>query len=233
MHNEHGSPTVVNCTFRENRANEYGGGIEDYDSDTTVINCKFIGNEADKSGGGMDNNDSNPTVTNCTFSGNKAAEFGGGMCNYKSSPTLTNCTFSGNSANYISGNVGGGIENYNSNASITNCIVWGNSGGQISGSANVSYSDIQGDWPGEGNIDADPQFVDPDGADDIPGTQDDNLRLYLWSRCINAGNNSSVPPDTADLDGDGNTEEPIPFDLDRDPRIVDTRVDIGAYEYLL
>jgi len=233
MHNEHSSPTVVNCTFRENRANEYGGGIEDYDSDATVINCRFIGNEADKDGGGMDNNDSNPTVTNCTFSGNKAAEFGGGMCNYESSPTLTNCTFSGNSANYISGNRGGGIENYDSNASITNCIVWGNSGGQISGSATVSYSDIQGDWPGEGNIDADPQFVDPDGADDIPGTQDDNLRLFRWSRCINAGNNSSVTPDTADLDGDGNTEEPIPFDLDRDPRIVDTRVDMGAYEYLL
>ncbi|MBN2133470.1 MAG: hypothetical protein JW741_28480, partial [Sedimentisphaerales bacterium] len=33
---------------------------------------------------------------------------------------------------------------------------------QISGStATVTYSDVQGGWPGEGNIDADPYFVAP------------------------------------------------------------------------
>jgi len=71
----------------------------------------------------------------------------------------------------------------------------------------------------------------------MAGTEDDNLRLSPDSPCIDAGDNSSVPADTADLDGDGNTTEPIPFDLDGHPRIIDgdcndsNIVDIGAYEF--
>jgi len=42
----------------------------------------------------------------------------------------------------------------------------------ISGSASVRYSNIAGGWPGEGNIDADPCFVDP-GYWDANGTPDD------------------------------------------------------------
>jgi hypothetical protein len=57
--------------------------------------------------------------------------------------------------------------NYNhSSPTLSNCIFWGNtavSGPQIyndgSSSAAVVYSDVQGGWPGTGNIDADPLFV--------------------------------------------------------------------------
>jgi len=56
------------------------------------------------------------------------------------------------------------------------------------------------------------------------------------SPCIDAGDNTAVPADTTDLDADGNTAEPIPFDLDGKPRIVDgdndgnSVVDMGAFE---
>jgi hypothetical protein len=79
-----------------------------------------------------------------------------------------------------------------------------------------------------GNIDADPLFVDPDGADDIPGNEDDDYRLSVFSPCIDAGINGSTPLDAVDLDGN--------------PRRVDTLtvpdtgkgtapiIDMGAYE---
>ena len=63
--------------------------------------------------------------------------------------------------------------------------------------------------------------------------------------CIDAGDNTAVPPDTADLDGDGNTTEPIPLDLDGNLRFVDCPdipdtgngtppiVDMGAYEAII
>jgi len=111
----------------------------------------------------------------------------------------------------------------------------------------VTYSDIQGGWPGDGNnIDADPCFVEP-GRWDPNGTPSDtnddfwvggNYRLLSVSPCIDIGDNNSVPPDYADLDNDANTAEPTPFDLDSFPRFIDgdcndsNIVDMGAYEFL-
>jgi hypothetical protein len=91
--------------------------------------------------------------------------------------------------------------------------------------------------PGTGNINADPCFVDANGPDGIAGTEDDNLSLLSNSPCIDAGDNNSVPPDYADLDGDGDTTEPTPLDLDYRPRFMDgdcndsNIVDMGAYEF--
>jgi hypothetical protein len=77
------------------------------------------------------------------------------------------------------------------------------------------------------NINADPCFVNPAKG---------NYRLLPNSPCIDAGNNSAVPADIPDLDGDGNTAESIPFDIAGNPRIADgncdgqVTVDMGAYE---
>ena len=73
--------------------------------------------------------------------------------------------------------------------------------------------------------------VKADGPDGIAGTEDDNLRLSPGSPSIDAADNLAVPPDTADLDGDGDTTEPTPLDLDGNRRIVNRIVDMGAYEY--
>ena len=83
-----------------------------------------------------------------------------------------------------------------------------------------------------GNISDDPLCVDADGADDVAGTEDDDLRLLPGSPCIDAGSNGAVPVDVlTDLDG-------LPRFID-DPLTGDTGagappvVDMGAYEYLL
>ncbi|HUU83197.1 MAG TPA: right-handed parallel beta-helix repeat-containing protein, partial [Phycisphaerae bacterium] len=211
----------------------YGGGMYNDDGSPTLTNVTFSGNSATY-GGGMYNDDrSSPTLTNVTFSGNSAASSGGGMYNWvDSSPTLTNVTFSGNSASR-----GGGMYNVWSNPTLTNCILWGNtasySGPQIYNSSStptVTYSDIQSSYPGTGNIDADPLFVDADGPDDIAGTLDDNLRLHATSPAVDAGDNTAPG-----LSG-------ITTDLDGTPRFVDVDavadtgkgtapiVDMGAYE---
>jgi parallel beta-helix repeat protein len=248
MYNEdNSSPTVVNCTFVGNSSSSsssFGGGgmYNRFGSNPIVSNCTFTGNSAASNGGGMCNfNNSSPTVTNCTFSGNSAGSYGGGMCNFLfySNPTVTNCTFTGNTADY-----GGGMGNLDSYPTVTNCILWGNtapSGAQIYNeisSPSVNYSDVEGGYgSGVGNINADPLFVDADGPDNIVGTEDDNLRLSPGSPCIDAGDNTAVPADTADLDNDGNTVEPTPWDLDGRDRFADGDcndteiVDMGAYEF--
>jgi hypothetical protein len=61
--------------------------------------------------------------------------------------------------------------NFHSVPGITNSIFWGNSAPSwpeifnYSGSSDVTYSDIQGGWPGEGNIDIDPLFRDSGNKD--------------------------------------------------------------------
>ncbi len=182
------SPTLTNCTFSSNSADEAGGGVYNYGESLTLTNCTFSRNSADWSGGGMSNVGGRLTLINCTFSGNSAyngggmdnwyntpvlincrfsgnwAESGGGIDNFNNRPTLINCTFAGNSANYG----GGGISiSHFSNLTVTNCIFWGNAadiGPEIrdidSVTVSVTYSDVQGGWEGLGNIDADPLFVD-------------------------------------------------------------------------
>jgi hypothetical protein len=81
----------------------------------------------------------------------------------------------------------------------------------------------------------DPFFVrEPDpGLDATWGTTDDDygdLCLQLGSPAVNAGDSAALPPDTLDLDDDGDTGEPIPVDLAGNPRVVGAAVDMGAYE---
>jgi parallel beta-helix repeat protein len=246
VYNSSSSPTLTNCTFNRNSAS-YGGGMCDvnnygneYPSSPILTNCTFNGNSAsyDGYGGGMYNYDDSPAVRNCTFSGNSASFGGGGMCDEVNSlPTLTNCTFSENTA------AGGGSAMYNdqgSSSTLTNCIVWGNNvvgGSQIyqsDGSPTITYSDIQGGWPGTGNINSDPLFIrnpspGPDGQWGTPDDDYGDLHLQLTSPAIDAGNNAAVPAG-------------ISTDLAGDPRFMDVAgvadtgngvppiVDMGAYE---
>jgi len=177
-------------------------------------------------------------LTNCTFSGNVAMVRGGGMSNpWYYEPILINCTFTKNESSRC-----GGIYNgERSKATLTNCVLWANGdiGGmdesaQIEGGTIiVNHCCIQrwsGKLGGTGNFGLDPSFVDPNGPDGKIGTLDDNLRLDLTSPCRNAGDNSAFPTDAGDLDKDGDLNEPIPFDIDGKPRILNGVVDLGAYE---
>jgi hypothetical protein len=250
------SPTLVKCLFSKNSTNSNGAGVYNYFSDTALTNCVFVGNSAG-AGGAIYNSSSSPILTNCTLSGNQADWEGGAMHNDGGTSTVTNCAFSGNDAGH---NGGGVYSDSNTVAFIDNSVFWGNTdtgdgteAAQISGLAWVNYSCVEG-WTGSlggtGNIGDDPNLVrDPyDGGDGWgQGNNDDygDLRLTEGSACIDAAGNNSVPPDTADLDNDGNTSEPTSRDLIGhlrfidDPNTADTGsgtspiVDMGAYEFIL
>ncbi len=160
MQNARFSQEVTNCIFTNNTAGDYGGGISNGHSNSTYSNCTFNGNSASY-GGAMSSAGGNSTVTNCIFSDNTAAY--GGALHIGGSKTVINCTLVNNLANYN----GGGIYNLLSTTNLINCILWDNNainGPEIynhDGSVLVSYSNIQNGWEGENNIDADPNFVDP------------------------------------------------------------------------
>ncbi|OHB54427.1 MAG: hypothetical protein A2173_06770 [Planctomycetes bacterium RBG_13_44_8b] len=164
------NPILNNCTFVKNTS-RFGAGMYNENSSPKLTGCAFIGNIATLYGGGMFNGEgSYPSLFNCIFSGN-SAEQGGGIFNLRrnSSLSLNNCTFSSNSVRLD----GSGVYSYGE-MTVTNCIFWGNVDPAIIGEAavTVTYSDIQGGWSGEGNINIDPLFSDP-GYWDPNGTPDD------------------------------------------------------------
>ncbi len=238
--------TFVDCTFIDNTAIAEGGALSLLTgTPTRIINSRFFGNVADRidgigsAGGAIALAAVDIAVTNCLFSGNLSER--GGAVEFVSSTnstlTFDGCTFTANTAL----DSGGGLFSFGSSGVTTlrNCILWKNTdpngsgvSAQISAMApNVFFSVIQDDDPNDasipfggaaqGNIDDAPIFVDADGPDDVPGTEDDDLRLAAGSPCIDAGDSSAVPPDLDDIDGDGDTAERTPHDLGHDARFVD------------
>ena len=220
----HIKPIVTNCIFINNTAITGGGGMFNNNLSPIVSNCIFISNSATdeilvNAGGGMYNhNKSSPTLVNCIFYQN-SAEWGGALYNRNaSSPIVTNCTFTNNIAT-----LGGGILNYGfthgaSSPIVTNCILW-NNGEEIynhDSAPVVTYSDVEGGYPGVGNIDNDPVFVNPIGGD---------YHLNKDSPCIDKGNNEAFELPESDYEGD-----PRVFDGNGDE---DAIVDIGADEYVI
>jgi len=234
-----GGPLIVNCIIGRNYAAEAGGGIVFGGSGgwARILNCLIFGNTAAGPGGGVyaqEWNTAGPRIGNSTIVGNVAGTQGGGV----------------------------GMAFYTS-LLISNCIIWNNdaaSGPQLAvlhvpnrppSTLTVMYSDVEGGaaavavddgqtliW-GAGNVDVNPGFVDP---------SQEEYRLSWGSPCIDAGDDTSVPADTADLDGDGDVAERLPVDLAGavrfadDPSTTDTGVpdlpdysavvDMGAYEFV-
>ena len=135
--------------------------FENEEDTTTVLTGFTIQNGSAADGGGIYcTNNSSPKLTNVIIISN-TADYGGGIyCNNNSNPTFTNVTISGNTAEE-----GGGIGCDGSSPSLVNCILWNNHPEEVWGSPNISHSDIQGGWEGEGNIDTDPLFCEPDSGD--------------------------------------------------------------------
>jgi len=208
-------PTVINCIISDNTALWGGGGIMGITSGFTLKESIVSNNYATSNGGGIRASGpvyeglEPPIIEDCIVTGNETAEESGGMLLYNGQvkrtlvfdnhaatytggvgiygfATLTNLTISGNTASQ-----GGGIEAWsNAHPEVINSIIWDNTPTAVSlfgtGDIDITYSDIDGGWGGEGNIDADPLFTDANSGD---------YTITDESPCKDAG--------TADTDGDG------------------------------
>lgn len=168
---------------------------------TTIIDCSFVSNIA---GSGAIGGDGGWGLRGCGDDGDNGERGTSGIANYRSSPTITNCTFRNNQCPGV-------IHNLFSNPLITNCILWDVQSPEIineSSSLVVTSSTIKDgagqSWFGPGCIDSDPMFADAEG------------RIPPYSPCAGAGDN----------DANGLSQ----WDIEGNPRIIGSRVDMGAYE---
>jgi hypothetical protein len=126
----------------------------------------------------------------------------GVVCSSGASLGVANSTIVGHTTAGISRSINGGV--------VYNCIVWGN--GDDLYNVTSTYSDIQDGDPGQGNISADPLFLDP---------ANDDYHLTLGSPCIDSGRDRSFITD--DFEGD-----PRPLDGDLSGT---AEYDMGADEF--
>jgi hypothetical protein len=199
----------THTSFAESPADCSGGGV--FLRKSTALNdCILSGNSGVFGGGAKVDYG---TLNNCLLTGNFSGDGGGA---YVYGGTLNNCTVVGNFVSEFTsrygerqGGWGGGV--IVSAGYLNNCIVWGttavNEDDIVVADSMVLYSCSSPLLEGEGNICADPMFVDAVNS---------NFQLQAGSPCINAGNNSTVST-TSDLAGN--------------PRVISGTVDMGAYEF--
>ena len=146
--------TINNNIIRDNVSGGGGGGIDCSYGDNSLVIANNIISSNVAGAAGIYCYESSPTITNNLISDIRGP---GIQCEYSSSPKITNNTITNNALGVTPG---GGINcDASSFPTVLNSIIWGNEPGQIIGSSTVTYCDVEGGYPGTGNIDADPLFV--------------------------------------------------------------------------
>ena len=185
-----------------NAGNANGGAI--LNNGALTLNGSTLFNNAANSGGAIANGGA-LTLVNSTLAGNSAQNNGGGIFN---SPTATmtslNSTIVGNAATS-----GGGIFK-GKTLNLSNSIVVGNTSDNLSTVADVGGSNITSGTNAAAGL-------DPAGLRDNGGPVK-TIALTTRGTAVNAGDNTAAASLTTDGRGAG-------F-----PRIVSSKVDIGAFE---
>ena len=117
---------VIGCNILGNTANQWGGGIGNYNGGKLNVEDSWLrNNKAGSYGGGIDTYISTTTaVKRCLFTDNVVENGYGGAIEVESDSTLTAVgnVFKGNSATW-----GGGISNHaNSKTTVTGSMFWSN-----------------------------------------------------------------------------------------------------------
>ncbi len=136
-----GNCVITNCTFFENRCNNYGGAVYCSSNATmTAVNCTFDRNSALFNGGAIyASGAGDQRFENCVFTGNSAGQYGGAVYLDHDSTARTaefiNCLFAGN----LSDELGGAVYAYRYFAvEATNCTFSDNRASDYGGAIYLS-----------------------------------------------------------------------------------------------
>jgi parallel beta-helix repeat protein len=193
IHMVNSNARLVGNRIINNTTSGSGGGVYMLDSNPELTGNVISGNSviatsggfipSTGAGGGIFARSSDPVLRNNVISNNSVSasnERGGGIHFYYAEPVLINNTITGNTAGD-----GAGIYLYNSEPTLVNTILWHEASDEeiyvsddgVPKAITVAYSDVQGGQGGivtnnnatvnwlEGNIDADPLFVDATNGD--------------------------------------------------------------------
>ncbi len=207
--------TLVDCVLTNNVGGSGGGGAYG----CTLTRCRLLGNLSYVGGGAH-----RSTLYDCLIAGNEAWGYqmrGGGA----SDSTLYNCTVVGNLADNITNTDtpipgGGGV----SRCRTINTIVYANwddnygfHNGRVSTNLYSCTTPADPAWlPAEHNTAQEPRFVAGGSGYGRTGFAPGDYRLRVSSPCVNTGTNGLWTLETTDLDGN--------------PRVRQSVVDLGALE---
>jgi len=198
-----GAEKIERCLFTGNTATERGGAICSYARSVEVENSVFAYNSTTLSGGAVglhsglgiaaDYNSSYSGIfRNCTFYANNADGYGGGIQNIGGHPVyIYNSIFWDNTATSywqdLADRASNDIANHDSSIGVS--------------PTTMRYTDMETlGWANPpayinqvGSFSADPLLVDPNGADNTPGTADDDLSINTTSPCTDRADGNNAP----------------------------------------
>jgi hypothetical protein len=199
--------TIIDCVIRNNIAyvNSRGAGIYCRQSTALLVNCdiSYNSDRGSVSGGGLycGGFGAGVVLENCLISNNIAGAGGGIFAESFDRVLVTNCTIAGNRlSGSEASSSSGGIHSVGGDIMIRNSIVWHNDSpavllADLTSGNPVLFSNIQGYYPGQGNIDTDPLFASPATGDyhlqSANGRYDFHWDRWVtdneYSPCIDAG----------------------------------------------
>jgi len=223
-----GSIRIENCQFTNNSTGGDGGALFTTGNDSEIVNSTFKNNTSLFAGGGIYNR-GNMLIWNSLFQNNSSTS-GGAFYNRGTAsfgeniPQFINCSFLGNSASAPQNNTengGGAIYNFGKGSpQFTNCVLWNNGGantfndGGISSVVpTISYTLLDASVTRFGGIGP----ITYIQVNQSPFVSDSDARLRSGSPAIDAGLNSANSTTT---------------DLAGNQRVVNSTIDMGAYEFI-
>ena len=198
---EHASPIIKNNIIINNEAKVRdgcngggGGGISTIRGCPQIINNRIISNKSGYAGGIVLNWSGGIVRNNVIYGNSATGHWGTGGLMVWDLPEVQPQIVENNTivGNHSVSTAGGLSIDRSANITVKNNIIWGNdqvSGGQVksNGTGKVAYSNVEGGFDGEGNINAAPGFM-----------KDSCFLLSTTSPCIDAGENVTEFNDLAD-----------------------------------